>query len=108
MSAETINSRHRVVVARFAGLVPLGRVARQTIRGALTWGAAFGLITWAIVNEFTTEYPTAADRARLVETMASDVGTRAIFGPAHHLDTVAGYEAYHAIAIFGVIGAVWG
>jgi ABC-2 type transport system permease protein len=65
-------------------------------------------MTLAIVNEFSKQYPTAADRARLVKTMASDAGSRTIFGPAHHLDTVGGYAAYHVIAVFAIIGAVWG
>jgi ABC-2 type transport system permease protein len=108
VSVETITSRHPIRVARFPGLVPVTRVARQTIRGAAIWGAVFGLMTWSIVTEFAKQYPTAADRARLVESMGADAGSQAIFGPAHHLDTVAGYEAYHVIAIAGVIGAVWG
>jgi ABC-2 type transport system permease protein len=108
MSVETIISRRSIRVARFPGLVPVTRVARQTIRGAVIWGAVFGLMTWSIVNEFAKQYPTAADRARLVETMGTDVGSQAIFGPAHHLGTVAGYEAYHVIAVAGVVGAVWG
>src|SRR6266540_7179135 len=97
-----------VTAIRWPGLVPVGRVARRTLRGALIWGAVFALLVWELVNEFTKEYPTAADRARLVKTMGSDVGSQAIFGPAHHLDTVAGYTAYHVIAVFGLIGAVWG
>jgi putative exporter of polyketide antibiotics len=31
-----------------------------------------------------------------------------IFGVAHHLDTVGGYAAYHAIGVGGIIAAVWG
>jgi ABC-2 type transport system permease protein len=63
---------------------------------------------WALVSQFAKEYPTAADRARLVATMGSDAGSQAIFGPAHHLDTVAGYTAYHAGGILGLVVAVWG
>jgi ABC-2 type transport system permease protein len=106
----SIDSRTRSVLTlnRFPALVPAGLVARRAVRGAAVWGAVFGVMTWSIVNEFATQYPTAADRARLVATMASDVGSRAIFGMPRQLDTVAGYEAYHVIAVFGIIGAVWG
>lgn len=107
MAIETI-SRRQVEVARLPGLVPVGRVARQAIPGGVIWGAALGLMTWAIVNEYVKEYPTAAARARLAETHGADAGSRAIFGPAHQLDTVAGYEAFHVIAFFVIIGAVWG
>jgi ABC-2 type transport system permease protein len=40
--------------------------------------------------------------------MGADVGSQAIFGPAHHLDTVAGYTAYHAVGVLGLVIAVWG
>jgi len=95
-------------VARFPGLVPTGRVARQMLRGALIWGGVFALIVWELVNEFGNQYPTVTDRERLVATMGSDVGRQALFGPAHHLDTVAGYTAFHMIGVLGIIGGVWG
>ena len=94
--------------AHFPALVSAGRVARQTIRGALIWGAVFALVVWALVNEYGKEYPTAADRAGLVETIESSVGEQAIFGPAHHLDTVAAYTAYHAIGVLGIMAGIWG
>lgn len=108
MTVETIPIRHPALTARFPGLVPVGLVARRLWRGALVWGAVFALMVWALVSQFDKEYPTTADRARLVATMGADVGSQAIFGPAHHLDTVAGYTAYHTVGILGLIVAVWG
>lgn len=108
MSIEMLTVRSPVTVTGHPGLTPAGVVARRTIRGGLIWGAVLALMTFSIINEFDKEYPTAADRARLVATMANDAGTRAVFGVAHHLDTVGGYETYHVVAVFGVIGAVWG
>lgn len=108
MAVETTPRRSSVAVVRFPALVPVGHVARRLTRGAVIWGAVLGVMTLSIVNEFAKQYPTAADRARLVKTTAADAGTRAIFGPAHHLDTVGGYAAYHVIAIFSIVGAVWG
>src|SRR6266511_713549 len=107
MAAETIASR-RAPAARFPGLAVVGVVARRAGRGGLLWGGVFGLMVWSLATQFAKEYPTAADRARLVATMGADVGSQAIFGPAHHLDTLAGYTAYHVIAVGGIIGAVWG
>ena len=110
MAVETIKiaSRHRVPAARFPGLAPVSLVARRAMRGALLWGGVSALMTWVLVTQFANEYPTAADRARLVKTMGQSVGSQAIFGPAHHLDTVAGYTAYHLVGFFGLIVAVWG
>jgi ABC-2 type transport system permease protein len=108
VAVETIPIRRSVPAARFPGLAAVGVVARRMWRGALLWGGVFALMAWALVSQFAKEYPTAADRARLVETMGSDVGSQAIFGPAHHLDTVAGYTAYHAVGILGLVVAVWG
>jgi len=107
MAAETIASR-RAPAARFPGLAVVGVVARRAGRGGLLWGGVFGLMVWSLATQFAKEYPTAADRARLVATMGAGVGSQAIFGPAHHLDTLAGYTAYHVIAVGGIIGAVWG
>jgi len=104
----TIAGRQRVATARVPGLAPVGVVASRLWRGALLWGGVFALMVWALVSQFAKEYPTAADRARLVATMGADVGSQAIFGPAHHLDTVAGYTAYHAVGVVGLVIAVWG
>lgn len=108
MAVETIPIRRPAPTAGFPGLAPVGLVARRLWRGALVWGGVFALMVWALVSQFDKEYPTAADRARLVATMGADVGSQAIFGPARHLDTVAGYTAYHAVGILGLIVAVWG
>jgi ABC-2 type transport system permease protein len=108
VSAETTATRRPAPASRFPGLAAAGIAARGTLRGALLWGGVFGLMIWVLVSQFSKEYPTAAARAMLVQTMGTDVGLQAIFGMAHHLDTVAGYTAYHAIGVLGLIGAVWG
>lgn len=101
MSVETITS------TRFPG-APAGRVARQSVRGALIWGAVFGFFWWLLVNDFTTNYPTAADLERLVRETEADVGMQALFGPVHHIDTVGGYAAWHGVGFLAIIAAVWG
>ena len=108
MSLETISIRRPVPAGRLPGLASAGIVARGVRRGALIWGAVSGLMVWVLVSQFGKEYPTAAARAMLTKTMGSNVGLQAIFGPAHHIATVAGYTAYHAIAVLGIIGGVWG
>jgi ABC-2 type transport system permease protein len=66
------------------------------------------LITWSEATQFANAYPTAADRARLVATMGTDVGFQAIFGPGRQIDTVAGYVSAHLVGVVSIIGAVWG
>jgi len=88
--------------------VPAGVVARRARRGALIWGAVTGFGVWILASQFSKEYPSAAARARLVKTMASDVGWPALFGPVREIGTVAGYTASHLLGVFSLIGAVWG
>lgn len=111
MSAETlgITGRHAAPANRYPGLASAGLTARRALRGALLWGAVFGLTAWLEVSQFSKEYPTAADRAMLVKTMGSSVGLQAIFGPSPQIGTAGGYMAAHAVGVFGIIiGAVWG
>ena len=108
MSAETTSTRRLVRASRFPGLASARVVTRGALRGALIWGGVFGLMVWELVSQFSSQYPTVAARAMLVSTMGSNAGLQAIFGMAHHIDTIGGYTAYHAIGVLGLIGAVWG
>ena len=108
MSAETVSTRHPVRSSRFPGMAAARVVTRGALRGALIWGGVFGLMVWELVSQFSNQYPTAAARAMLVSTMGSSAGLQAIFGMAHHIDTIGGFTAYHAIGVLGLIGAVWG
>jgi ABC-2 type transport system permease protein len=109
VAAETIEiTRRRVMpVTDRPALVLALVVARRVMRSAVIWGAVFGLVTWVEVSSFANEYPTLADRARAAATYSSNIGLQAIFGPVHHIGTVAGYTAFHMI-VAGLIGAVWG
>ena len=109
MAVEMISIRRPVPAARHPGLASAGIVARGVQRGALIWGAVFGLTGWVLVTQFGKEYPTAAARAMLVKTMGSNAGLQAIFGPSPRIGTVGGYMAAHAVGVVGIIlGAVWG
>ena len=101
-------SLERVRATRFPALVSARRVGRQTLRGAVIWGVVFGLFWWLLVNDFTTNYPTLADRQRLVAETGANIGMQAMFGPIHHIDTVAGYAAWHGVGFLAIIGAIWG
>lgn len=98
----------RPTTVRQAGLVTFSVTVRRAVRGALLWSVIFGLITWSEATQFAKEYPTAADRARLVATMGTDAGFQAIFGPGRQIDTVPGYVSAHLVGVLSIIGAVWG
>jgi hypothetical protein len=109
MATDTLNRASGAqAVTRLPGRVAFSVTWRHAIRGALLWSAVFGLITWSEATQFAKEYPTAADRARLVATMGTDVGFQAIFGPGRQIDTVAGYVSAHLVGVLSIIGAVWG
>lgn len=101
MAVEAIGHRQ-------PALASAGVVARRVWTGALIWGGVFGLIAWVIAYNFKNEYPTPAALAKLVETMGSNVGFDALFGPSPMIDTVAGYTATHLLSVAGIAGAVWG
>lgn len=107
-TGELTRAAERVPSTRYPGLAPAGRVARQMIRGAAIWGVVFGLMWWLLVNDFTSNYPTAADRARLVAETKANIGMQAMFGPIHHIDTIAGYAAWHGVGFLAIIGGIWG
>lgn len=110
MAVETLSlAEHPAATGgRLAALVPAGRVARGALRGAMIWGTVAGVAAWLEVVQFAREYPTAADRARLLRMMGSNAGLDAIFGPSPKIDTAPGYAASHMLGVFGIIGAVWG
>ncbi len=106
--ADQIHATHRQRATRHPGLAPAGRVARQAVRGAAIWGVVFGLFWWLLISDFTSNYPTAADRVRLVAETRANIGMQALFGPIHHIDTVAGYAAWHGVGFLAIVGAIWG
>jgi ABC-2 type transport system permease protein len=108
MSADAVSIRRPGRTDWFHGLAAARIVARGALRGAVIWGAVFGLTVWTLVSQFDKEYPTAAARAMLVKTMGSNAGLQAIFGMARRINTIPGYTAYHVIGVLGIIGAVWG
>ena len=92
-----------------ATLRPIARhVFRQQRRGAYIWGAVFGVLAWVSAYGYATAYPTVADRRDLAHSLGTNVGTRAIFGPAHYLDTVGGFTAWRSATSFVILGGVWG
>lgn len=83
-------------------------VYRHQRRGALIWGSVFGMFAWVSAYGYAEAYPKVADRLSLAKSLGSNPGIRAIFGPAHHLETVTGFTAWRSSTSFILIGAIWG
>jgi ABC-2 type transport system permease protein len=98
-----------------SGLAPASKhsarvVFRQTTRKALRSGALWGFIFAAYIASqawaYTSSYKTVAERAKVASTFSSG-GLSALVGPAHQIQTVAGYTVWKSLGILGVLGALW-
>jgi len=90
----------RTVVARLTA-------RRAALSGAL-WGYVFGICVAATALTYLSSYKTPADREKLVVSFGSNSALAALFGPAHELQTVAGFTSYKVLGFLSVVGAVWG
>ncbi len=111
MSVEAL---HRPVpgrtvrASRRPGLVVLSVTARRAIRSALVWGAVAALYLASSALGYAGTYTSPAERATLQRTFGSNPGVNAIIGPAHSIDTVAGFTAWRSLGVLSIVGAVWG
>jgi ABC-2 type transport system permease protein len=71
------------------------------------WGCVFAIYIFAQVFAYAGTYKTRAARDALAKSFNSSGGLNALFGPAHGLNTVAGYTAWKSVGILGLLGAVW-
>jgi ABC-2 type transport system permease protein len=95
-----------------AGRLPSTVVARLTAKkaarsGAL-WGYFFGICVASSALTYLSSYKTRAARENLVASFGSNTALAALFGPAHQLQTVAGFTAYKVLGFLSIVGAVWG
>ena len=97
-----------VPAGRSPATVVAWRTARKAVRSGLLWGLVFGFYVGTGALTFASSYKTPAQRARLAELFGSNVGLSALVGPAHQIQTVAGFTAWKYLAFVSLIGAVWG
>jgi len=88
--------------------VVLRRTARRTVRSGALWGYVFGAVVVSSAWSYSSIYKTPAERAALAAAFGSNRTTIALFGPAPHLETVAGFTVLKTFLTLTVIGAVWG
>ena len=95
-----------------AGRWPTSVVSRQTarkaIRSGVLWGYVFGAYLATQALAYASSYKTVAQRADLAKEFGSNAGVSALVGPAHDIQTVAGFTVWKCLAVLAVVGAVWG
>jgi ABC-2 type transport system permease protein len=98
----TAGSRERSVNPRW---VIAGYVIQSALRGAVIWGAVFGLYVLATVQAFMKGYPTLDGRLQLAHSLQSFA---ILLGVPHHAETVAGFTMWRVLTAILFIGGIWG
>ena len=93
---------------RYPAAVVAARTARRAARSGALWGYVFGLTVASSAWGYASAYKTPAQRARLAALFGSNTGLAAINGPAHAIQTVAGYTVWKSFMFLIIVGAVWG
>jgi ABC-2 type transport system permease protein len=101
LPAATPTSRH-------PGYLVASRTAKRATRGGLLWGYVFGLTVASSAIGYASTYKTVEQRARLAALFGSNTALAAINGPAHSIETVAGYTVWKSFMFLAVVGGVWG
>lgn len=93
---------------RWPGAIIARETARHAVRPAAMWGTIFGFYVGLSAYGYASSYKTAAQRHFFAKTFGTDVGINAIIGPAHQIQTVAGFTAWRSLGVLSIVGAVWG
>jgi len=93
---------------RSPATVVVWRTTRAATRSAAVWGAVFAASVASAAVSYPTLYGSPASRRALAAAYGSNHATSALFGPAPHLDTVAGFTAFKVGMSLVLLGAVWG
>jgi len=84
------------------------QTARRTVRSGVLWGYVFGLYVATQALAYASSYKTVAQRIGLAKEFGANAGVSALVGPAHDIQTVAGFTVWKCLAVLAVVGAVWG
>jgi ABC-2 type transport system permease protein len=82
--------------------------AKKAARSGVLWGYFFGVCVASSALTYLSSYKTAAARERLAANFGGNTALAALFGPAHELQTVAGFTAYKVLGFLSIVGAIWG
>ncbi len=82
--------------------------ARKAVRSGVLWGYVFGISIAASALTYSRLYKTRADRQHLAATYGTNKAIAALFGPAPHLDTPAGFTSFKVGMTLMILASVWG
>ena len=82
--------------------------AKKAARSGTLWGYVFGLSVASSALTYLSSYKTPVARENLVRSFGSNAALAALFGPAHRLQTVAGFTAYKVLGFLSIVGGIWG
>jgi ABC-2 type transport system permease protein len=82
--------------------------AKKAARSGALWGYFFGVCVASSALTYLSSYKTEAAREKLAANFGANSALAALFGPAHELQTVAGFTAYKVLGFLSIVGAVWG
>ena len=102
------SSRAAPDLAAMSTTAVLRTTGRRAITSGAGWGLIFGIYVAAQAIGYATSYKSAASRRLLATEFGSNSGISALVGPAHHIDTVAGFTAWKCLTVLAITGAVWG
>jgi ABC-2 type transport system permease protein len=106
MSADPVSAM--AAAGRWPTTVVAARTARLAVRSGALWGCVFALYVTSSSLGYASTYNTAAERDQLAATFGSNAGINALIGPAHQIQTVAGFTAWRSLGVLSILGAVWG
>jgi ABC-2 type transport system permease protein len=95
----SMTKKRHFVITRF--------VARRSIKGAVIWGLAFGIIVAAKSIDFAAIYKTPAARDKIAASFNNNIGLNVLLGRPHHINTVAGFTTWNVLSIMIIIGSIW-
>jgi polyether ionophore transport system permease protein len=93
---------------RLPQLIIARLTARRAMRSGAVWGLVFGLYVYDNAFAFDSIAPTAAARDRLLATMGSNAGLKALLGDTSGITTRGGFTDWRAIGVSALVASVWG
>ena len=78
------------------------------LRTGALWGLVFGLYVYDNAIAFHTIAPTAAQRDRLLGTLAGNAGLKALLGDTRSITTLGGFTDWRAIGVITLVASIWG
>ena len=83
-------------------------VARRAVRSGALWGWVFGAYVAASALGFASLYKTQQARDELAHSFGSNIGITALVGPAHEINTAAGFTVWRSLGALSLVGSIWG